>query len=320
MKTINRILLFGDSWIEGEGVYEKINLESGDNPLEEPELPFGDGPGTIREWRRQNGWNKFFRDKYGLKEHQILNNGVQGASNYESFRYLNEALKDISPSDLVLFGFSSKYRDNDCISPAYRYAGLLGEDNPVESNDMISYEKAQLTNNNKEDGIWPSMLHQKDKISKGVLEFVDEFNEDYLSTVFDERVYENMAQMNYMFYQKYCKKNQINIIFFDLFESYVDKNFVRPYYEVDESMYITYGKKHYFNQLLDYERENYTGRETHSIWERGGCFPCGVERGKYDIDFGSTVSHPNQHGYKVIFDDISKNHIDNKYKITNRIK
>ena len=313
MKDINRVFLFGDSWIEGEGVYEKI-LEG--HILEEPDLPYGEGPGTIREWRQENGWNKFFRDKYGLKSHQIINYGTQGASNYESFRYLNRALlEDISSSDLILFGFSSKYRDNDCICPAYKESPdrLLGEDNPVESNDMISYEKIQITNKSDDD-LWPNMKHERDKLSKDVLEFVDEFNQDYLATVFDERVYENIAQMNYMFYQKLCKKKGINIIFFDLFESYVDKKFVNPYYDVNESIYITYGKKHYFHQLLDYERKNYTSADRYSIWQFGGVYPCGAEDGNYHIPKGNSVAHPNQHGYKVMFDDISENHIDKKYK------
>ena len=104
MKNINRIFLLGDSWIEGQGTYETIE---GKNAIE-PNLPFGEGKGSIREWRRNNSWNKFFEEKYGIK---VINLGVQGGTNSHMYSHLNHILLDYKPTDLILFGFTSKYRD-----------------------------------------------------------------------------------------------------------------------------------------------------------------------------------------------------------------
>jgi hypothetical protein len=44
MKNINRVFLFGDSWIEGQGTYSEY-IE-GENPLlTEPTIPFGEDRG-----------------------------------------------------------------------------------------------------------------------------------------------------------------------------------------------------------------------------------------------------------------------------------
>ena len=95
MKNINRIFLLGDSWIEGQGTYETIE---GKNAIE-PNLPFGEGKGSIREWRRNNSWNKFFEEKYGIK---VINLGVQGGTNSHMYSHLNHILLDYKPTDLIL--------------------------------------------------------------------------------------------------------------------------------------------------------------------------------------------------------------------------
>ena len=105
MKNINRIFLLGDSWIEGQGTYETIEGKMQLNQiydLEKVKI-------TIREWRKNNSWNKFFKEKYGIK---VINLGVQGGTNSHMYSHLNHILLDYKPTDLILFGFTSKYRDH----------------------------------------------------------------------------------------------------------------------------------------------------------------------------------------------------------------
>ena len=42
-------------------------------------------------------------------------------------------------------------------------------------------------------------------------------------------------------------------------------------------------------------------------------FPCGDSG--YEMKPGHSIYHPNQHGYKVMFDDITNNHVDINFKI-----
>ena len=58
---------------------------------------------------------------------------------------------------------------------------------------------------------------QKNSFTKG-----DLFEKYFYSAVYDDIVYEKIAQTNYLYYQTYAKENNLNILFFDLFESYVN--------------------------------------------------------------------------------------------------
>lgn len=316
MKNINRIFLFGDSWIEGQGTYNEIDEHDTYQPLREPSLPYGDGPGTIREWRRNNSWNKFFIEKYGLNPNQIINYGTQGSSNYEQYYFLNSVLKNIKPTDLILFGFTSKFRDGKAIRMAYNHQDFpMSKDAPPFC-ESITHEKNQLLMDLDEADIFARFKHgDVGGMSDSEIKFSKEWILDYMTTVFDESVYENIAQANFLFYQKWCKENGVNIFFFDLFESYIDQKYLKKYYEVDESIYINYGKKNYFQQLVDFERENYTKDSNYTIWEHGGAykFPCGSDG--YGGKVGETIYHPNQIGYKLMFDDITNNHVDINFKI-----
>lgn len=327
MKNINRVFLFGDSWIEGEGcciepivgeMKEPDNLAyvNEENPDTTPEK-------SIRAWRRNNTWNKFFKDKYGLGKHQIKNWGVQGGSNYQSFRNFNKLLHHVKPTDLILFGFTSKYRDSTfALQTAFQHEIPLTSASPVFNNEMISYEKIQVDRGWNLGQLFPSFWdiqqgnRKPNEYEQWEWNFTREYCKDFITTVFDEKIHENIAQTNYLFYQKWCKMKGINIIFFDLFESYIDSKFVNPYYEVDESMYITYNKKHYFDRLLDYEWDNYTEDAEYTVWQQNTVNPCG---GRHNPVPTSAIPHPNQFGYKFMFDDITENHIDGKYNFVKTI-
>lgn len=329
MKDISKIYLLGDSWIEGEGVYDRIEKPQKNeygtntsNSLFEPNLPYvpENTPGTLGYWRQQNGWNRNIIEKYGINESQIINYGSSGASNYHSFKILNKILKNVQPTDLILFGFTSKYRDTESIVPAYSSYDLpLSDSNPLKKNDIIAYEKHFI-----EEGldnvteVYPNFLSSDGshkEMNKDELNFTKDFIFDYLSTVFDEYTFENVAQMNYMFYQKWCKRYEVNIIFFDLFENYIDKKYTKKYYEVDTDMYINYGEDTYLEHLCDWESKNISEFDDYSIWQNGYVWPLNKDKNGWYKVTGQTVPHPNQHGYKLILDDLAKRIIDKKYRI-----
>jgi hypothetical protein len=344
-KKINRIFLLGDSWIEGQGTYSVIH---DDGILDEPSLPFDNtGDGGISGWRKENSWNKFFREEYGDTV-DIINLGRQGADNQTSFNKLNYILSyDYQETDLILFGFTSKYRDTH-INYSFKkenmldwradterkklgrnhneYSFLLHEKNPLaNAKDWpLSFERLQVAqqllkkNNDENVFLGKEEFYESDKISEDEKEFSRKWLQDFFVEIFDERVYENIAATNYIFYQKYCKWKGINILFFDLFEPYVNSKFTNEFYNVDTEMYINYGKKHFRDILVDYEFENYSFDAPYSVWECGHTFPSLNSNHWYKKGekYSGLIYHPNQHGYKVIFDYLVKNHISKNYKIT----
>ena len=345
MKSINRIFLLGDSWIEGQGTYESIEKGPNGGTLTiEPNLPFGEGKGTIREWRRNNSWNKFFQEKYGITP---INLGVQGGTNSHMYSYFNHILLDYKPTDLILFGFTSKYRDRnlnlgyheapfewESSVPPYKRGknigqNLLHQSNPLKGS-QLTFERIQIIeewlnkNNSQNVFMGKEEYFEDDKVSDIEKKFSKEFIQDFFVEVFDERTYENIAAMNYFFYQKYCKFHNINILFFDLFEPYVNSKFVNEFYEVDENMYINYNKKTCRDILIDYEFENYNTADKITVWEETNTFPCltaSKDKLKFQKDgdrYSGPIFHPNQHGYKILFDYLSE-HIDKSYKIKNLI-
>jgi len=341
-KEIQRIFLLGDSWIEGQGTYSIIH---DDGRLDEPSLPFGpELVDSICHWRRENSWNKFFREEYG-DDVNIINLGIQGSNNLTMFSFLNFIIEnDFKDTDLILFGFTSKYRDERLIQYPYSLdAGsrdwrnpttskekktggkgytLLSKDNPI-LRAPISFEKLQIThqllNKDNDENLFlgKEEFYKSNTISEDEKEFSKKWIQDFFVEIFDERVYENMASTIYMFYQKYCKWKGINILFFDLFEPYVNPKFVNEFYNVDTDMYINYGKKTFRNILVDYEFENYSFDAPYSVWEVGHTFPSLNSNHWYKKGekYSGLIYHPNQHGYKVLFDYLVKNHISKNYKI-----
>ena len=292
MKKINRIFIFGDSWMEGQGSFDVETLGEWLKPDNEPEYPFQiDGmigvKGTIGWKRKKETWNKFFKEEYNNIE--VKNFAEQGASNYRSFDLFNENLKEFKETDLILFGFTSKWRDSSNINYAW----------PPEKFGSLAtgYHKHTIESKNP-----------------------TEFEKYFYSSIFDENVYENIAQTNYLFYQTYAKDNNLNIIFFDLFDRYVDINKCKPElrYLIDKNIYVTFGKPTYMEKLIKYEQLNYDinkmewdrPENQYTIWEfENGSSPPGKRFPKIGDDI-----HPNQFGYKLIFEDLVT-YINKEYDI-----
>ena len=244
MKTINRIFLFGDSWIEGQGTYEFIG---NDGIMYEPNLPFE----KIGEWRKQNSWNKLIK-KYTTSD--VINFGIQGSDNYSQFSELNNQITNFTSTDLILFGFTSKLRDRNSFrynfDDDYKF-NLIHQKNPLRR--FISWNKADRERYNF--GFFERNLEMafKDADEK---KFTENFIQDYFLSVYDEYPFEYNAQVNYLFYQQFCKTKKINIVFFDLFEQYINPKYVKETYNVDKDIYINYSGKTMNEFLIEYEIKN----------------------------------------------------------------
>ena len=342
-KKINRIFLLGDSWIEGQGIYQFIE----DGIVMEPNLPFGpEKVGGINEWRRKNSWNKFFKEEYG-DDIDIINLGRQGADNTSSFELLNWIIKeDYKDTDLILYGFTSKYRDSHDIRYHYtqpysrdwrnpttsktpkrnKFDTLLHKSNPILQSPL-SFEKLQiarqLLNKNNEENVFmgkEEFIEDKN-IPNDEKEFSMKWIQDFFIEIFDEKVYDNIASANYMFYQKYSKWKGINILFFDLFEPYVNPKSVSDLYNVDTNIYINYNKKTFRDILVDYEFDNFKTSDIITIWEKNNTFPCLSSENLNKGDrYSGEIFHPNQHGYKVLFDYLVENYLNKNYQIESKPK
>lgn len=283
MKTINRIFLFGDSWVEGQGTY-KIIRENG--VMEEPDIPFQE----IGEWRKQNSWNKFIK-KHTISE--VINFAIQGSDNYSQFRQLNDVINTLTPNDLVLFGFTSKLRDRGSIN----YIFDINHDYKL----IHKYNPLMTTS-------WEKILNEKDTTNIQFTninekKITENFIQDYFSMIYDEYPFEYIAQVNYLFYQQFCKFKNINIVFFDLFEQYINPKYVKETFIVDKDIYINYGDKTMNEFLIEHEINNIKEDEL-SLWENSKRRP----------DLEGKVYHPNQHGYVVYVDYLFTQVLPKKYK------
>jgi len=305
MKTINRIFLFGDSFVEGQGTYSDISLnEHGIPQYNEPDLPFGDGPGTIREWRKNNSWNKFIKE---ITNCSVINNGIQGCNNYDQYRELNSIFNTLTENDLVLFGFTSKLRDFRSLNYSFHSDdkhNLLHHHNPLKG--ILGWEKISIEETNY--GVVDYNINEDKFNNEDEYDFTKKFVESYFTSIYDEYPFEYIAQVNYLFYQEKFKHAGLNVIFFDLFEPYVNKEFVKPTYLVDKSIYVNYGEIHMHQWLTNYEKK-YIKENELSVWEFGKTRP----------DLVNKIYHPNQHGYKLYIDYLFKHILSKQYNFESKI-
>jgi hypothetical protein len=290
MIKIDRIFLFGDSFVEGQGTYESV---SDRGEYLEADLPFKE----IGNWRKQNSWNKFIEERTRC---QVFNNAKQGSDNYGQFSQLNVLLETLTPNDLVIFGFTSKLRDSG-VSIQYAFnqihdnKSLLHRENPLGK--QIAWQK-NLLEIEKYNTNLDGHVQYKNEYEK---KFTKEYVEEFFTTILDEQVYETIAQSNYIFYQNWFKKKGLNIIFFDIFEKYIDENFTKPGFNVDNDMYISYESKSLTDVLYEYEDKKIKESDKFRIWEWGMYKPL-------------QVIHANQHGYKIFVDYLFENFLDKRYE------
>lgn len=299
MKTINRIFLFGDSWIEGQGTYATIG-EKGH--LIEPEYD----EMKLREWRRENSWNKVVREITGC---EVINFGRQGSDNYSQFGELNDLSSTLTKTDLIVFGFTSKLRDTPSLNYCYRTGNqqnsiLLSRDNPL--NGMIAWEKLSLEFCNY--GLREDNQDHFSFATKDEREFTENFIKDFYVSLYNDLVYEHIAQVNYYFYQQRFKSLGLNLVCFDLFEPYLNKKYVDKYLNIDKNVYLNYDGKTMNDVLQEYEI-NHMKEDDISIWEMGHKRP----------DLVPAIYHPNQHGYKLYADYLFKDILPKQYNFQKKV-
>lgn len=273
-KKIERIILFGDSFVEGQGAYT-VYMEK--NPCNEG----GMHGKQLKEWRKKNTWEKYLKKYFPNTE--VVNYANQGSDNYSQFLLLDKLIPTLSKNDLVLFGFTSKYRDYNSIKMGFQHRdeNFLHEHNPLISTP-IAHEKISITDKFGIDGYQHNFYNNEEK------EFTYQFLKKWLVYTFDEIGYERVAQTNYLFYSEYAKMKGLNIHFFDLFEPYVTPKF-NDNLDIDTDIYFTYNDEDLHTYVDRYEKENGTYNDEVSYWECGLTQP--IANGK--------IYHPNQHGYEL---------------------
>jgi hypothetical protein len=177
---------------------------------------------------------------------------------------------------------------------------IIHDNNPIRN--TIAYEKREINTQWSFRGVDATYNSDFEK------DFTKTQIQEFFVKIFDERVYENIAQNNYLFYQNWFKKKGLNIIFFDLFEQYINPSYVNEWYDVDPTMYITYKKDSMHQTLLKYELETYTKDSPHTIWEYA------------DVKFPpiTEIYHPNQYGYEYYVDWLWKTYLSKQYKFNDR--
>ena len=106
MKKIERVILFGDSFIQGTGCFHK--LETDGRMIYHH---YNENRNTeLIKFQNYEAYTKNIL-KY-FPNIEVINFARDGFSNYESFDELNKFFKnDYRKTDLILFGFTSKFRD-----------------------------------------------------------------------------------------------------------------------------------------------------------------------------------------------------------------
>lgn len=294
MKNISRIFLFGDSWVEGQGTYEELP----DGSITEPTFHNDHGLEKLSRWRKENSWNKFISEKTNCT---VENFAKQGSNNYFQFEKLNEITSQLTETDLVIFGFTSKLRDRVGINYAYDsipvdnpHNPLLSRDNPIIK--FLAWEKISLKN----------IKNNFTLPKQNETEFTEKFLKDYITLLHSELTYEHIAQTNYYLYQERFKSLGLNIIFFDLFEQYINPVYVDKNLHIDNNIYINYSKKTMNDFLIEHEINNVKNNQT-SVWEHGFRRP----------DLNNVIYHPNHHGYKIYVDYLFDKVIPQQYKFKN---
>lgn len=285
-KKIERIILFGDSFVEGQGTYHP-DLLTELNVCGEPFTP--EEHNQLRQWRKKNSWEKSLK-KY-FPTIPIVNYATQGSGNYEQFQELNNIISTFKNTDLILFGFTSKYRDSVIsMKMAFQHhhnvqrQRMLYPTNPLIKTPL-AFERISVEDKFSIDGATHQFFNDDEK------EFTYNFLKKWLVYTFDEIGYERIAQTNYMFYSDYAKMKGLNIHFFDLFEPYVTPKF-NDKLDIDTDVYLTYNDEDLHTYVDRYERENGTYNDKVSYWECSQTQP--IAKGK--------IYHPNQHGYELWID------------------
>lgn len=305
MRKINRIILFGDSFIEGVGCYHK--LES-DGKMNYNKIPTE----NTKEKINHNNLNSWEYLKNYFPNIEVLNYGINGSSNYESFELLiNFIKKDYKEDDLILLGFTSKLRDFPRqFNFIYNQSeiNLLHNENPIINNPLAfdKYNKLNFVTNFDDFDISMSNLEK---------ELTNEFIISYSNHIHSNSHMKHIANTNYLFLQLFVKKYNINLICFDLFENYIQGDFK---FKVDNNIYINYNSSKnnsMLNYLIEYESiygypEEFKSNMDYCVSYFEDNFTYKIE----DSNFKFQVVHLNQLGYKVFIKYLCEDILLKRYK------
>ena len=305
MKKINRIILFGDSFIQGTGCFNK--LESDGRMV----YNYYEDNRDIKliEFQNYEAYTKNLLKYFPNVE--VINFARDGYSNYESFDKLNNYFqKDYRQSDLILFGFTSKFRDfsksTQFIWNTYPY--LLNEENPLIHNPL-AWDKRDfdLNKNYWARNHYPEYdeaVIEKDLTNKFLIDYTNHIHNDYFL--------EYISKTNYIFIQNWVESNEINFHCFDLFENYVVGNIGN--FEINTDIYINYNNHRNESMLFYLINNEHDGIDerfseyTVSFFESNNSFinTNGVKN--------TELVHPNQFGYKKYINYLCEEFLIKKYK------
>lgn len=299
MKKINRIILFGDSFIQGVGCYHKLE---NDGRMNYNTIPTEDIEQIIRH-RNLSSW-EYLKNYFPNVE--VINYGINGSSNYESYELLSKFIvNEYKDTDLILLGFTSKLRDFPRqFNFIFNLPGseLLKEDNPILVNP-ISFDKYQKRNFLEE---LDDSFSDKEKI------VTEEFKIKFINDVYNDEMNEYISNTNYLFLQTFVENYDINLICFDLFEKYIS-NDVK--FNINKDIYINYNGKSMFEYLLEYESKfgfpilfKPHMKYTVSYFEKNNSFLDELD------ETNIKVTHLNQIGYQVYIDYFCEEFLLKKYK------
>ena len=307
MKKINRVVLFGDSFIQGTGCFHEL-MSDGKmvyNKFEE------NRDKRLRNFQNEESWGKNIKKYYPNIE--VLNYGLDGYSNYESFTELNIYLKnDYKDTDLILFGFTSKFRD---FSKSQKFvwsiepnSGFLHDDNPIINNPLAWEKDDYYLNKN----YFALKGYNEYDNSKEEQKLTKKFILDYTNFIHNDIHLDYIAKTNYLFLQHWVETYDINFHCFDLFENYVFGNIGN--FSINNKIYINYNNhrnESLLNFLIQEESENPLEYDTPmkvSYFEANNSFE-NVENIR-----NTNLVHPNQFGYEKIVDKIYLDVLSKKYK------
>lgn len=308
MKKIERIILFGDSFIQGTGCWQRIESDgrmiydySRYDDLRSIEL---------RKYHNKESWGDNLKKYFPNVE--VHNYGYDGFSNYESFEKLCHYMKhEHKKSDLILFGFTSKFRDFS-LSQKFvwnTHPGLLNSDNPLYANPLAWQKEDYHLNHNY---FALNSYHYDEDIRKEEQQITKDFILDYTTHLHNDIHLEYNAKVNYMFLQHWVKKYDLNFHCFDLFENYVVGNIGN--FKIDTEIYFDYSNHRNQSMLYylkNHEREHFEQDDRPfvvSYFEDNQSFLNlnGIEP--------TQVIHPNQIGYGLYVDYLCQNFLLKKYK------
>lgn len=292
MSKVKRIICFGDSFTQGDGVYGQF-IDELKNKFNDTLDPRHENNAKsirylINSLKMSNSWPSQVSK---LMKIEYVNEGQTGASNNmifnRVFNYLSK--NDVLEGDVFIIMWSSTIRDYLPFFPSMYNTGApvhigwslkeLFSDTSTEHFGKVFEEYLENNPNQK----------QREYIKGEMQSFFSEFSKDYLTNLYDETYYKILNQ-NYIYVlQEYFKKYNIRYKMVDAFESMTSFGFDKKVEElIDKEHYIGFGKTTAWDWVNELGDKEY------------------FEDPRFVFNPQGQKSHPNEKGYKVIAEKIAK--------------